>query len=227
MLFKNESCFKGEKLVKDGKEVSRCRTRGESEESIACRWQTTQAKKRRTDVIRNQKQGYGSVRTCGFYRPQTKFAKVMFLHVSVILSTGREGGCLGPDPGGRLGVLARGVSRSRPGGSRPWGGPGLGGPGLGPGGRCIPACTETDPPLQMATAADGTHPTGMHSFFVIFFCRHVWTVPSVTIQHISKVVLMTQKVCVAIAKCERTVSVSPGGGAARQIACELTNLNQV
>ena len=29
-----------------------------------------------------------------FYRPQTKFAKVMFLHVSVILPTG--GGCLVP-----------------------------------------------------------------------------------------------------------------------------------
>ena len=41
------------------------------------------------------------------------FAKVMFLHVSVILSTG--GGCLDPGPGGRLGGLARGgVSRPRP-----------------------------------------------------------------------------------------------------------------
>ena len=28
---------------------------------------------------------------------------------------------------------------------------------------CIPACTETDPPPPMATAAGGTHPTGMHS----------------------------------------------------------------
>ena len=48
------------------------------------------------------------------YRPQTKFAKVMFLHVSVILSTG--GLCLGPGPGGRLGSLARWVSRPIPGG---------------------------------------------------------------------------------------------------------------
>ena len=43
--------------------------------------------------------------------------------------------------------------------------PGLGGclvPGWG--GVGIPACTEADPPPgQTATAADGTHPTGMHS----------------------------------------------------------------
>ena len=30
-------------------------------------------------------------------------------------------------------------------------------------GWCIPACTEADTPQQMATAAGGTHPTGMHS----------------------------------------------------------------
>ena len=33
--------------------------------------------------------------------------------------------------------------------------------GVGPGG--IPACTEADPPGETATAADGMHPTGMHS----------------------------------------------------------------
>ena len=32
-----------------------------------------------------------------YYRPQTKFAKVMFSQLSVIMSTG---GCLGPCPGG-------------------------------------------------------------------------------------------------------------------------------
>ena len=48
-----------------------------------------------------------------YYRPQTKFAKVMFLHVSIILSTGR--GCLGPHPGGNWGVwLGEGVSRPTP-----------------------------------------------------------------------------------------------------------------
>ena len=38
--------------------------------------------------------------TINIYRPQTKFAKVMLLHLSVILFTG---GCLGPGPRGRLG----------------------------------------------------------------------------------------------------------------------------
>ena len=124
-----------------------------------------------------------------FYRPQTKFAKVMFLHVSVILSTG--GGSPGPYPGGRLGGHAGG------GGSRPisrggrlrglqahtqrevegsgWvvlqahtqvGGWGSGycstGPGLG-GGVSQHALRQTPSPQQTATAADGTHRTGMHS----------------------------------------------------------------
>ena len=30
-------------------------------------------------------------------------------------------------------------------------------------GGCIPACTEADTTQQTATAADGTHPTGMYS----------------------------------------------------------------
>ena len=48
------------------------------------------------------------------YRPQTKFAKVMFSHVSVILSTG--GRCLGPRPGGEVGESGQwgGVSRPIP-----------------------------------------------------------------------------------------------------------------
>ena len=41
-----------------------------------------------------------------YYRPQTKFAKVMFLHVSVCPRGG--GGCLGPYPGEKLGGLAEG-----------------------------------------------------------------------------------------------------------------------
>ena len=63
------------------------------------------------------------------YRPQTKFAKVMFLHLYVILPMG---GCLGPGPGGvsrprpRKCLPGRGVSRPRP------------------GGVCILACTEAD-----------------------------------------------------------------------------------
>ena len=50
-----------------------------------------------------------------FYRPQTKFAKVMFLQVSVILSTG--GACV-VGPGGRVWLL-RGV-RGCSGGGCAW-----------------------------------------------------------------------------------------------------------
>ena len=64
-----------------------------------------------------------------FYRPQTKFAKVMFLHVSVILSMG--GGVSRPRPRGEVGWSGQGgvqaqarevVSRPRP---RPGGGGGV------------------------------------------------------------------------------------------------------
>ena len=50
----------------------------------------------------------------------------------------------------------------------PGGMPGLG-PCLVPGGVGIPACTVADPSGETATAADGTHPTGMHScsFFIL------------------------------------------------------------
>ena len=41
---------------------------------------------------------------------------------------------------------------------------GLPGPGGGGGGVGIPACTEADPPGETATAAEGMHPTGMHSY---------------------------------------------------------------
>ena len=39
-------------------------------------------------------------------------------------------------------------------------------PGVG-----IPACTEADPPGETATAADGMHPTGMHSCSKLLFRR--------------------------------------------------------
>ena len=90
----------------------------------------------------------------------------------------------GPHPGGMLRGLSRGVSRPTPKGEVE--GSGLGGfsrhtpggcvsrptprgvsPGPHPGG-CIPACTEADPP-PTATAAGGTHPTGMHSCYLLFF----------------------------------------------------------
>ena len=58
---------------------------------------------------------------------------------------------LRPIPRGRLGGLAVGVSRSP--GPGPWGSP----------------YTEADTPQQTATAADGTHPPGMHSCSFSFF----------------------------------------------------------
>ena len=78
-----------------------------------------------------------------------------------------QGGSWGVWPGGLSRLTQVGVSRPTPGGSpgpHPGGG-GSPGPHLGglqvhtKGG--IPACTEADP--LKATAAGGTHPTGMHS----------------------------------------------------------------
>ena len=86
------------------------------------------------------------------YRPQAKFAKVMFLHMFVILSTG----CLqAHTQGGSLRGLASGGPRPRPGGS------------------CVShavsqhALRQT-PFQQTATAADTTHPTGMHLCFTLY-----------------------------------------------------------
>ena len=83
----------------------------------------------------------------------------------------------GPHPGGKLRGLTRGVSRPTPKGEVE--GSGLGGlqahTGGSPGprlGGCIPACTEADPP-PTATAAGGTHPTGLRSFSVINSCHLV------------------------------------------------------
>ena len=108
------------------------------------------------------------------YRPQTKFAKVMFyMCLSVHKGEGVwypsmpcrfPGGCIPAclagfqaHSQGELGGSGWGVSRSIPGGSPS--------PHLG-WGWYIPACTEADPPL-MATAADGMHPTGMHCCFEV------------------------------------------------------------
>ena len=88
-------------------------------------------------------------KTYTYYCLQTKFTKVMFLHLSVILFTG---GLSRPRP---RGDLPRGVSRPRPGG----------GVQAQACGRCILACTEADTPHQTATAADGTYPAGMHSCY--------------------------------------------------------------
>ena len=70
------------------------------------------------------------------------------------------GGFLGPDLG-EVGGLAGGCPGPGPGGC----------PGPGPGGVSQHALRQTLPPKQTATAADGTHPTGMHSCLDIFL-RH-------------------------------------------------------
>ena len=82
------------------------------------------------------------------------------------MSVHRGGGCLvpgGSGPGG--GVCSWGGGHLVPVGSAPGGVP-------GPRRVGIPACTEADPPPgETATAADGTHPTGMHSclLYTLFY----------------------------------------------------------
>ena len=79
----------------------------------------------------------------------------MFLHLSVILfRVGGGGGCLPLGPGGVC-LWAEGVSSSGSRGSAS--GWGCTHPGRHPLGR------HTPHPRETATAADGTHPTGMHS----------------------------------------------------------------
>ena len=62
------------------------------------------------------------------------------------------GGVSRPTPRGKLRGLAWGVLQAHTQGG-------------------IPACTEADTPHQMATAAGGTHPTGMHSCLIYIFSQ--------------------------------------------------------
>ena len=102
-----------------------------------------------------------------YYRPQRSWGKVIFSEACVKNSVqgrvsrhtprGEVGGvCLGglrPTPRGEVGGSDQGGFQAHT-----WGGP-------SPGPGDIPACTEAEPPpQQMATAAGGTHPTGMHSW---------------------------------------------------------------
>ena len=89
-----------------------------------------------------------------YYLPQTMFGKVMFLHVSVCPQGGWYPSmpCRSPGRRGSPGPHPGEVSRPTP--------------GVSPGSHLvwdIPAYTEADPPPLTATAAGGTHPTGMHS----------------------------------------------------------------
>ena len=125
-----------------------------------------------------------------FYRPQTKFAKVMFLHVSVSDSVHRGGGipaCLvaglqggwypsmpcrfpGPHPGGSWGVWPggwRGLQAHTQGGS--WGGWPRGPTPRGvyrptPGGCVSHHALRQSPTPRRLLLRGGTHPTGMYSF---------------------------------------------------------------
>ena len=105
-----------------------------------------------------------------YYRPQTKFAKVMFLHLSVSHSV-HKGGIQAHTQGGSWGVSrpiprgeVGGVSRPTPRGEVGWSGQGG-----------LQAHTRgSDGSQQAATAAGGTHPTGMHSCFILIFCRLCW-----------------------------------------------------
>ena len=97
-------------------------------------------------------------------------AKVMFLHLSVILSTG-GGICLSAcwdttppqdqAPGTRYTPLGPGPPDQAP--------PPRGQVPLGP--DTPPDQTPPPPGAETATAADGTHPTGMHSCFILLVRR--------------------------------------------------------
>ena len=82
-----------------------------------------------------------------YYRPQRSCDKVMFLHLSVILFTGERVSSRHP-PGSRH-RREQTVDTPCP--------------------RVDPPPEQTSPPpRETATAADGTHPTGMHSFWNFF-----------------------------------------------------------
>ena len=99
-----------------------------------------------------------------------------YVFTGVCLSTG---GCLiwgcaclvrgvpGLRGGSALGGIAwSGVAWSR--GVPAWSRGAWSGGVLGPGEVGIPACTEADPPRETATAADGTHSTGMfYSYYYV------------------------------------------------------------
>ena len=102
------------------------------------------------------------------YRPQTKFAKVIFLHVSVSHSVHRGGG--GCVPGVGVGYV-------------PWGGHAWLGRGVcvAGGHACLGrgACVPYMPPpglIQDTVGqwAGGTYPTGMHSCLFFFWGGGRW-----------------------------------------------------
>ena len=138
-----------------------------------------------------------------YYRPQTKFAKVMFLQVSVILSTGgacvvAPGGCMvAPAGGGHAWLLQGGMRGCSGGGGMHGCSRGVGGAWLlqgacmvAPGGVCgffrgvacvffsRGACVVF--PMRYGQWAGGTHPTGMHSCSVRAIKTGIYALSSVS-----------------------------------------------
>ena len=95
-----------------------------------------------------------------FYRPQTKIAKVMFLHVSIILSTG---GSPGPYPGGGWGVWTRSGGLQAHTQGRGWGS-----------GWGSPACTEAEPPLPADGCCCCGHYASYWNAFLYDLCVPSW-----------------------------------------------------
>ena len=92
------------------------------------------------------------------YHPQTKFAKVIFLHLSLILFTGVSASVHAGIPPPGLGTPRE---QSPPGADTPW--EQTPPRSRTPAGAGSPRTRHHPPGAETATAADGTHPTGMHS----------------------------------------------------------------
>ena len=99
------------------------------------------------------------------YCPQQSWGKVIFSEVCVKNSV-YKGGL----------ISQHALQVSKPTAKAEVEGSGRGVSGFTPRGVCISACTEIDIPLaqQIATAAGGMHPTGMHSGISHGFNKFVW-----------------------------------------------------
>ena len=120
-------------------------------------------------------------------RPRRSCGKVMFSHMSVILFTG---GCVCPSACWHTHTPRQTPQADTPPVQTPRADPLQINTALGDtpwadtskANNPLPsACWDTHPPcpvhvgIDMATAADGTHPTGMHSCFDIFFLQTFWS----------------------------------------------------
>ena len=109
-----------------------------------------------------------------FYHPQRSCGKVMFLHLAVILFTGGRG-CLADTHLGRHLRGAHTLGTHPQAHTSPAHTPLAHTPGQTPHPTSADTPRQTPPapptPRETATAADGTHPTGMHFCFVFVFER--------------------------------------------------------